>query len=297
MHLNVFIYITINLLLINLIGLDSSLIDQAITSLCILGVLTVGLAHGAIDNVLVIGSDRSKNLRFISYYLLVAGGFIVSWFFLPNFTFLAFLIVSAYHFGQSQFVEYDIPERLLSAFTFISWGLLVLFLSFGFNQQELTSFSTEWLSSISIFPVLIENALHISAFMGMLFAILMLYLYSKGVLKTGNIIQEIYLLGLISVSFYLFDTVIGFSLFFLFIHSLRVIQQEFKFCQTKFKVSNIFSFIKLFLPLTFASLIGIALVMFFTYFLGYEQLIPYVLIIMLSSFTIPHSLVMDRFYQ
>jgi len=297
MKINVFVYIAINLLLINLIGLESNQMNQVISVLCISGVLTVGLAHGAIDNVLMLGNNKSKNLQFILYYLLVAIGFIISWLIMPNLTFLCFILVSAYHFGQSQFVEYKIPHKFLSGLLYVTWGFLVLLLAFGFNQIELTEFSNGWLSNISVFPLLIKHAITASFIFLVLFAMILIYSFKKSYISLSKIFQESYLLALISISFYLFNTVVGFSLFFLFIHSLKVIQQEFKFCTTKLEVSNMLSFVKLFLPLTFASIFGIAAVLTVTYLTGYQQMIPYVLIIMLSSFTIPHSLVMDRFYS
>ena len=297
MNKNVFAYIAFNLLLINLIGFDSPLLQNIISLICIGGVLTVGLAHGAIDNILAVGEDRSKQQIFILKYLLAATGFIVLWVFLPNITFVCFLLVSGYHFGQSQFVEYGSTNKLLNKLLYLNWGLMILFMVFYFNHEQLLLFSQNSLSDIEVFPWLINNSLVIALGLACIVFSSLIYFLVKGEIILSSIFQEFYLVALITISFYLFDTIIGFSLFFLFIHSMRVLQQEFEFCREKMSVKSLYSFVKLFFPLTFASIFGIGAVVFLSYYLGAQHMIPYILIVMLSSFTIPHSFVMDKFYS
>lgn len=297
MQLHTFIYIILNLLLINLIGVDSPLLHTILNVICISGVLTLGLAHGAIDNILATTSEKVDNFRFIVKYLCIALAFVFSWYIFPNFTFLLFLLVSGYHFGQSQFVDWKIPSEIQSRSLYLLWGCIVLLLSFMLNKSELMAFGATNLPSISLFLFLVEYANYLLLLFVPILGLFYAYLCTSKTVRLQAVLKEVYLMGLISISFYLFNTVIGFSLFFLFIHSLKVINQEFVFCKRELSISGLFSFIKLFFPLTIASIFGIGLVSFLTYYLGYAEFIPMVLMVMLSSFTIPHSFVMNRFYS
>ena len=64
---------------------------------------TFGIAHGSIDNFLVKKKYDLNNFEFYSLYLVSIVLYIIVWLISPKIAFLSFLLLSAYHFGESHF--------------------------------------------------------------------------------------------------------------------------------------------------------------------------------------------------
>ena len=108
---SVFIYIATALLILQLISLSNETVNLSLTIFSFAAILTIGVAHGSIDHLLFsIKKDISQPL-FIVIYLLTLLANVAMWFILPEFALLFFLVFSAYHFGQSQFVDLKIPKQ------------------------------------------------------------------------------------------------------------------------------------------------------------------------------------------
>lgn len=296
MKINLFIYIISNLIIFQLISLQNELICGAIYLICIFGVFSIGLAHGSIDNVLAGAKSGKENYLFIVKYLIIVFCFGVLWMFTPNIALIFFLIVSAYHFGQSQLVDYNFKPIWLSKLMYISWGGFVLFSMFYFGNSKMLLLQQNHLSFLSIINYLIENSFY---FLLVFSFILITTFLSATILKRISIndfFKEFYIMVLLIISFKVLPTFIAFSLFFVWVHSLKVMLQEYEFCKRKLEIKNQMQFFKLLLPLTIVSLLGIGFVLLAIIQYNYLEFIPYVLLIMLSCVTIPHAFVMDRFY-
>jgi lycopene beta-cyclase len=104
-------------------------------SILILGFLSVGLPHGAIDHL------TSKNIKnktqlffFILSYLFKSIMLGAVWLFFPDLALLLFIIYSAWHFGQADFKEWGLNHGLQSAL----WGFILLMAILIFHPEELT---------------------------------------------------------------------------------------------------------------------------------------------------------------
>lgn len=297
MKLNVFIYIASNFLILQLVSLESNIINQIIYSICGLGILTLGISHGAIDNILYGVQSRISNLNFLLKYVVIIVIVAILWLLLPNFAFVIFIAVSAYHFGQSQFAEYDSKPLVLSKIVFFSWGSIVLFMMFYFNQVDLRELQLSFLKS---FPILDHFILYSSYYLigsVVIFSFSFLLSAYLNKLSIQALIEELYILLLIACSMFFLPFLIAFSLFFIWIHSFRVIIQEFDFCKQKLETKTHGEFIKLFMPLTSISLAGMFLILFIAFRLDKVEFIPHILLVLLSCITIPHSFVMEKFYS
>ena len=263
---------------------------------CFICIMTFGVSHGAIDNVLFEAKGKKENLRFISKYLLVAILLGVVWFFSPNMAFILFLITSAYHFGQSQFVEYSLHNHW-SQITYSVWGTVLLSALLYFNQEELIELSTSSLSQISSLTILVDKSEIL--FFGSLasFVILMFLLKQKHQISWNNLLLEFYVLALICLSFKLLTVIIGFTLYFIILHSLRVLIHEYKYCMDKGLIKSNLNFTLLLMPFTIISLFGVAICIGALYLFDMSFAIPFVLVILTSCVTVPHTLVMDLFYR
>ncbi len=264
--------------------------------LAAVGIMTLGLAHGAIDNILFGVQPGRSNWNFITGYIFIIFLFAMLWVFFPNVALLLFLLTSSYHFGQSQFVEYNFQPRLLSKGLFFTWGGIVLLCMFHFKGQEVLSLQEVHFQQLPVLDHLIEYALYYLIGLAGTYSLIILTVTYLNKFPISLLLKETYILGLLACSMYVFSAFLAFSLFFVLLHSLKVIAQEFEHSKKKLRITSVQQFIRLFLPLTLGSFLGIAVILLFVYQLDIHYLLPYILLILLSSITIPHSFVMEKFY-
>ncbi len=93
--------------------------------LFILGLITVGIPHGAVDHLLESRNLYSKvKLNFVIKYLGAAFMYFILWLLFPNIALLFFLIYSIWHFGQADINEWKIQNNI-SIKTWI-WGSFLM---------------------------------------------------------------------------------------------------------------------------------------------------------------------------
>ncbi len=301
MNLNIFIYIILNLLFLQLVGLEENWSIRSLEIMSIIGIATFGVAHGAIDHVLYQSktvTPGAGHAQFIIQYLIVAALFALLWFVAPVIALMLFLIISAYHFGQSQYTGLVSLSKGLKGMLYFSWGGLVLSFMFLFKPNDFNSISglDQDLESALIWAV--ENAQTFTLTFFISFLSLFIYLIAQRKINHQQAGMEVFLLGLIVCSFYLLPAFIAFSLFFVVVHSSKVIAQEYDYCKKEKIIQSKSSFLRLFLPLTLVSLAGIVL----TYFTARQlsklpDLWVFALLVLVSSVTLPHAFVMERFYK
>jgi Brp/Blh family beta-carotene 15,15'-monooxygenase len=89
-------------------------------------ILLLGIPHGAIDNILFLENNNTRPLYFYAAYLTAIAMNGVIWFIAPVLSMLGFLLLSAYHFGQSQLGQYRLHQRIAAPLIQLSWGLTVI---------------------------------------------------------------------------------------------------------------------------------------------------------------------------
>ena len=223
----------------------------------------------------------------------------LAWIYFPIVCFAIFLVISAYHFGESQFSEIS-PEvtRMSKMMLRLSWGTLVIAALIYLNIEEL-----ELLFSRFADVKALGQLLHVKTFKGILgistftTLALLIGLALKGKISYEKVFGEIYILALVVLAFHLLPVILGFTLFFTTLHSLKVLSQEYNYlshANTKFDLRR---FIRLLTPYTLLSVAGIAILLIIRQ-LGW---IPYSAIFLgilgISILTLPHSVVMKSFYR
>lgn len=103
--------------------------------LFILGLITVGIPHGAVDHLLESGNLHSKiKLNFVIRYLGAAFIYFILWLLFPNIALLFFLIYSIWHFGQADIKEWKIQNYI----TYKNWiwgGMLMGIILYGHSSE------------------------------------------------------------------------------------------------------------------------------------------------------------------
>lgn len=293
---SVFIYICSCVLLLQLFSLSSEPVNQVINAIAITGILTIGIAHGSIDHVLFLKNRKLGILKFLLVYLAILLLNFVLWFIFPLTALLLFLIFSAYHFGQSQLVELKMRGQLLKKLSYIIWGTTVLSALLFFNEQEVSALFAQTSPELNSFGLILPYVK--AVFYGSLLAMGIIFIYQllKGQLSVNKVGLELIQLSLILISFYLFPVILGFSLYFIILHSFRVLVQEYQFLRRESKVNNKKEFTQLLMPFTLTSIFGLGLITFAVFYFNIPISFPYLLVALTSAVTIPHAMVMEVFY-
>jgi Brp/Blh family beta-carotene 15,15'-monooxygenase len=266
--------------------------------ICLPFLLLIGIPHGAIDNILYLKNSGLTNSQFISIYLLVIALNICIWLITPIIGYGLFLIISAFHFGQSQFTHYFVHKtpsfQVLSFF----WGVSILSGLIYFNADEIIAISVgdTYLSEINA----LHKLLNISAlFFGSTIISILLLCFSVFLkkIKVENLLMETLVLLIILVTFYLLPLLISFSLYFIILHSHKVLKEEYYFLKKDNQINNFSHFVKILAPLTLLSIFGILLIFALIKFNFINISYGYSLFLIISSITLPHVFVMNRFYK
>jgi Brp/Blh family beta-carotene 15,15'-monooxygenase len=260
-------------------------------------IMLFGVPHGAIDNILFLEKSSMSPFRFYAYYIGAIVLNVVSWFLFPAFSLCLFLAISSYHFGQSQFVgTLKAPWRWSNVLYFF-WGMAVILSFVYFNTAALKELTLS-IPDLHAFEVLINQAWIMGLFVGSILVCLALLLraLAKGILSTNAFAIEIYLLALICLLAYLTNFIIGFTLFFTIIHSFKVFQSEYNHFYPNSERLQLVPFLLKLLPLSLVSFVGAGL-LFGMIHLGIAPLsYPFAILLSISSITLPHVFVMERFY-
>tara|TARA_R110001592_G_scaffold72390_3_gene221228 strand:+ start:130973 stop:131887 length:915 start_codon:yes stop_codon:yes gene_type:complete len=291
---SIFIFLNVFLWLLQLIIGDIPMWMQV--SLAVFLIALVGIPHGAIDHVLFVKNTKASPAFFYGFYLALITLIVLIWLLFPQVGIVLFLILSAYHFGQSQLSSYNSINALMKALLYFLWGSSILSALVVYNQVEIFQIcgaSQDLLQLLVVFqsPVF-KLVLVISTLSFLLF-----FARFAGRISLKNVAVELLILGLIHLSFFTQSILIGFSIYFATLHSMEVLQEEFDFLKTKIFNFNFVQFIWLLMPYTLLSLFGIALLLMLSYFTFLPMSGTLIVFISISALTLPHSVVMEQFYS
>ncbi len=249
--------------------------------------LSIGIPHGSVDHIIAFINPEARKfdskLIFYVVYLSLIVFNIILWVISPFLGLLVFLIISCYHFGETQVIGYNPTDNKILNFVIGANILLSLFLNNIVELQEilyiLPQFSSLDLSGFdSVFFLLISVA------------ILMLSIVNFKIKRKVPLYAEITILYMV---FFHTDLLTSFALYFGFCHSLPMLMLEFK----EFKTDSFMRFYLKTLPFTILSIIfGFLLYQFNNDLLTSDNLILFVFII-ISSLTLPHVFIMKDFVK
>ena len=247
----------------------------------------VGIPHGGIDHLIHNPEIRPKGLvHFIIRYLLLMSAYGLLWWLLPVAALIAFLAMSAYHFGQSHFLEQGQLQPKEGILYLLKGSFFLSVILFG--DWEMTQEILSPILTISL-P---ENYRLLS--MGLLMACSLLgHGWKNRSLSLGDALDYLVLVPIL----YLSPLLISFAVYFGFWHSLPSMLAEYKYLSQHPTFNSPLKFGKQLLPFSGISLIGItAILIIGMKFLDSSQL--YLLFfVMISLISLPHILYMDTFLK
>jgi beta-carotene 15,15'-dioxygenase len=105
-------------------------------------ILLTGIPHGALDHLIQKATDNQQNRvynfkGFMLKYLLIMGLYGLSWYFFSGISFIIFLIISAWHFGETD-LENAPQNAQIWSFTRLLYGFYILAFILLTHTQEVS---------------------------------------------------------------------------------------------------------------------------------------------------------------
>jgi Brp/Blh family beta-carotene 15,15'-monooxygenase len=295
-----FIFLTILYILVSIFSFAGNIAEDAQLIACGILITLVGIPHGAIDNVLYLKDNNIRPVKFYSGYLISMFVYLLLWLSYPSLSLIIFLFVSAYHFGESQLSNYFNYKSLFRNSLYFIWGANILSAMILYNNSELHSIFTNY-SDLQALLYLFKSFtyIYLIAFTSLFLLGIVIYSLQSKNIHAEDVFKEVYILVLIHIAFAILPLLLGFTLYFIVLHSTKVLIDEFNFLKSKSisKTLTIKNFVIQLIPFTFFSILGGMFILLLINF-GFLN-ISYVLvaIILISLITLPHSMVMYRFYN
>jgi len=260
-------------------------------------ILLIGIPHGAIDHVLFFKKRKISKLKFYVLYIGLIFAFLILWHVSVFYSLIFFLFISAFHFGESQFPHINIHPIFKNIFYFI-WGISLLSTLMFYNIDELNSITLFFDDTVVLEQVYDLSKVSILFYSTNVFTFISMFIFIfMKKIDLDRFFSEIFLLFLIHATFYLFPFIIGFTLYFVALHSLKVLNDEYIFLKKETPDFKIIDFIKLLAPYSVLSICFTALLLLLSYnnIIGYS--VPLLSIMIISVITLPHAIVMNIFYN
>ena len=297
MNLFTFIYIIGIFILLNIfegfkeISIENQLIYSS------LSILLFGIPHGAIDHIIFFKKRQLTKLKFYLVYLGLIVGFVLMWHIAPVLSLILFLLISAFHFGESQFEDIKITKVLKNIFFFF-WGIALLATLIYYNIYELanvTAYFDDTLAFEKVYDIKKVTILYYVTNIITIASMILMAVYKQ--IKIERLLSEFFLLFLIHITFFLFPFIIGFTLYFVVLHSLKVMQDEIEFFKKDNPKFSILDFLKLLAPYSILSIFFTTILLLLSYYTYIPYSIPFLSIVIISVITLPHAIVMNIFYN
>jgi len=285
------------IILLSLLALIAalSLMPEILQVIALIGIFSFGILHGSND-LFVLQNINQKNeqndfWKALFTYLGVVLGFVVVFYVIPLFALLAFIMISAYHFGEQHFhlKVRDQKSALASMFYFV-YGILVLFLIFYFNRSEVVSIifdMTAYRVPNSTFSIVLIAS-------GITSIILYVLLAKSNPKLKSSALADVFYLGLFSVLFSVSNVLWGFATYFVLWHSLPSLRDQVNSLYGRFNFSNFKNYFKKAFPYWLASIIGMAVLVFL--FKDTKNFLS-LLFAFIAAITFPHVFVMRKLFD
>ena len=258
-------------------------------------IFSFGILHGSND-ILLIESLKSKKsnptfIKILSTYLLVVLFAVVVFYYVPIVAMLLFIIFSAFHFGEQHWEHQNLEIGTYAKMSFyFLYGNFVLLLVFVFNKSEVIEvvalITTYNLSETAINFSFTANAIALGLYN------IALILKSQSFKK--QIVKELFFLLILAIIFKVSSLIWGFTIYFVFWHSLPSLFEQVSFIYGDFNAKNMLQYCKNAWPYWIISIIGIGIV----YFVFKDETVFYALFFsFLAAVTFPHSIIINKMFK
>lgn len=266
-------------------------------------IVLIGIPHGANDHLLFfnlinkrVDEKNEKSTLFFSSYIGLILLYVCCWYLFPTFSLGLFILISIYHFGQSNVYISPIESKFVKLISiFLSGSFVLLTPIFAHIETALPVIQT--LTKNPDFFVLSDklgNKLAISTGILMIIHWVILMVSKHINLKDGliEILNVFLLFGL----FYYSPLWIGFAIYFTLWHAIPSIEDQINFFKTTRENYNLGKYIREIFPFSLFALLGLFLAFQFSGdYISVNQGLA-LLFSFIAVITLPHMIMMDLLY-
>ena len=263
-------------------------------------ILLIGMPHGAldhhIDGNLEGWNPYTLNKRFYTQYFFLMGIYSVFWIYFPFFSFMFFLLITLYHFGQADAMRFNVTG-LEKWSIHLARGITVVGLII-FGDLEYSSSIIEAVTNISIYKASIgvynPNIVKwvVAGFYPFIFILIVLFSKQHIAHKLIYFIDAI----IVSALFFYCDLVWAFAVYFGIWHSYNHALIMLKYLNSKKHSVNFAWFFKQSFLFSLLSYIGLLFVYNMLSAFGNEELLISLLFVVIAILTLPHMMVVEKLY-
>ena len=264
--------------------LESFIALDTLNLLALLGVVFIGLPHGAMDGALAVHlgwmGRPKRTAAFLLMYVGLAGLVVATWAVAPVLSFIVFLAISTYHFGRG-----DAASGVHGRVTVesIARGGLVIGGISQFHRVEANDVFLTIVGADTAGVWLFLDALVLLAAVCLMEAML----FKRGQERTAFGLE----IGALSLLFMAVPPLVGFAVYFCFVHSLRHFSSMRSLLRSTVSSFRITQTTVVFSLLTWA--VGLMVLMHQSTSIGVEPALLKVVFIGLAALTVPHMLLVD----
>ena len=266
-------------------------------------IVLIGIPHGANDHLLFfnlinkrVDEKNEKSTLFFSSYIGLILLYVCCWYLFPTFSLGLFILISIYHFGQSNVYISPIESKFVKLISiFLSGSFVLLTPIFAHIETALPVIQT--LTKNPDFLVISDklgNKLANSTGILMIIHWVILMLSKHINLKDGliEILNVFLLFGL----FYYSPLWIGFAIYFTLWHAIPSIEDQINFFKTTRENYNLGKYIREIFPFSLIALLGLFLAFQFSGdYISVNQGLA-LLFSFIAVITLPHMIMMDLLY-
>jgi Brp/Blh family beta-carotene 15,15'-monooxygenase len=260
-------------------------------------ILLTGIPHGALDHLIQESTDKKLNKKyyfsgFIIKYVLIMALYALTWFWFSGLSLLIFLIISAWHFGETDLEK--VPKNaLIWSFTRLIYGFYILGFILLTHISEVEPIATKMVGSnnfVLIFWNFINlNVKQILYLLGLSFTTIFIVAQSKYLIDFDKI--RILRLSLILVLSVWLPLLPAFALYFGGWHALCAFDNIHNYLRKDYPTLSFKLVYLKTLPFTFLAIVFLCA--FLWYCNIYTQFFdPFpILFIFISLITLPHLII------
>ena len=254
-------------------------------------VLSIGIIHGSNDFTILRKqkSNTTSFLKYTGFYLFLIIMCILSYITHPYISFLFFILLSSYHFGEQHLEEKVFGSKIFKSILYIAYGMLIFSLIFIENLSDVDNIMKN-LTGNSI-PNDWINIMFFSSLS--LLIVLFIYHFTRKIKPKIQIVRELFYLLLLFLVFKTSSLILGFAIYFVLWHSIPSILDQTKFLSGDYSFQTILEYFKTAFIYWLISILGLVVAY---YFLDESQFSS-IIFIVLFAVTAPHVWVMSRMKQ
>lgn len=266
-------------------------------------IVFIGIPHGANDHLLFfnlfrekIAHDKNKTVYFFTTYIGLIFTYAIFWYLFPVFSLAIFILISIYHFGQSNVYLTSIRSKILQIASIIISGTFVLMTPILSNITTALPVIKSLTNQSKIFDISPHLASNLSLGIGLLMGVFWLSMYAFSLMNRKKLRREIIHWFILFALFRYTPLWIGFSVYFSLWHAIPSMEDQinfFKISQAKYHLGV---YLREILPFSVMALATLGIALFFSgeYLINTQGIA--ILFSFIAIITLPHMIMMDLLY-